>query len=291
LFIPSDRLPPGFLDSIGHTTEPVEPRLAATIVLMRDAATPASIVSSPEARPGKTSGKRVPDPATGTEVFMLRRNRSAGFVPGAWVFAGGRVDAADAAVSLWSGDTVPSNPSPGFWMAAVRELFEETGVLLARDVRGEFAPDASHEVVASWREKLLEDECTLADVLSGLDARIAADRIVHFAHWITPVAEPRRYDTHFFVGAMPEGRAAAADPREMSDATWISPAAALDRFARGSLPMVFPTVRTLEMLSAFDSVRAALDTLRGTTVAPILPRLVRTDGGVRLVVDEGAGEA
>jgi 8-oxo-dGTP pyrophosphatase MutT (NUDIX family) len=222
---------------------------------------------------------------------MLRRNRSAGFVPGAWVFAGGRVDAADADTSLWSGDTVPSVPSAGFWAAAVRELFEETGVLLARDARGGFAPDASHDDVASWRERLLEDECALADVLAALDARIAADRIVHFAHWITPVDEPRRYDTHFFLGAMPDGRMAAADPREMSDAAWISPACALDRFARGRLPMVFPTVRTLETLAAFDSVDTALDAFRGRTVAPILPRLVRADGGVRLVVDEGAGEA
>jgi 8-oxo-dGTP pyrophosphatase MutT (NUDIX family) len=291
MFIPGDRLPPGFIDSLESMAEPVEPQPAATIVLMRDAATPASTVRSPETRPRNSSEKRVDEPAARTEVFLLRRNRSAGFVPGAWVFAGGRVDAADADVASWSGDTVPSTPSPGFWAAAVREMFEETGVLLARYGSGEFVPDASSDDVASWRERLLEDECTLADVLAALDARIAADRIVHFAHWITPVDEPRRYDTHFFLGAMPESGIAAADPREMSDAAWISPADALDRFARGGLPMVFPTVRTLETLAAFDSVDAALDALRGRTVAPILPRLVRADGGVRLVVDEGAGEA
>ncbi len=113
---------------------------------------------------------------------------------------------------------------------------------------------------------------------------------MHFAHWITPIAERRRYDTHFFLGALPPGRVAAADPREMSDAAWLSPGAALDRFARGRLPMVFPTVRTLETLAAFDSIGTALEALRGRTVAPILPRLVRAEGGVRLVVDEGAGE-
>jgi 8-oxo-dGTP pyrophosphatase MutT (NUDIX family) len=291
MFIPGERLPPGFIESIGRTGEPVEPRPAATIVLMRDGVKPASAVRFPETRPGNSSGNRVDEPAATPEVFMLRRNRSAGFVPGAWVFAGGRVDAADANVSSWSGDTVPSTPSAEFWAAAVRELFEETGVLLARNGSGGFVPDASHDDVASWRERLLEDECTLADVLAALDARIAADRIVHFAHWITPVDEPRRYDTHFFAGAMPEGGIAAADPREMSDAAWISPADALDRFARGRLPMVFPTVRTLETLAAWDSVDAALDALRGRSVASILPRLVRADGGVRLVVDEGAGEA
>jgi len=262
MFIPEDRLPPGFLEFIRRPGDGVVPRPAATIVLMRDAE---------------------PEP----ELLLLRRNRSAGFVPGAYVFAGGRVDAADADPSLWSGGVPPTEPDAAYWAAAVRELFEETGVLLARDAEGGFARDASDETLADWRESLLEDEATLGGMLDALGLRIALDRIVHFAHWITPVAESRRYDTRFFLGAMPPGREASADAREMSDAVWLSPRAALDRFALGRLPMVFPTVRTLESLAGFESVDAALDTLRGQAVAPILPRLVRVDGGVKLVVDEG----
>jgi len=266
MFIPGERLPPGFIDSIGRAGEVVETRPAATIVLMRDA-------------------------TAGPELFLLRRNRSAGFVPGAWVFAGGRVDEADAEPAVWAGAEVPVEPPPEYWAAAVRELFEETGVLLACNADGTFAPDATAAAGTLWRERLLGDRATIAEVLDALDARIAADRIVHFAHWITPVDEPRRYDTRFFLGALPEGRLAIADAREMSAGVWVSPADALDRFARGRLPMVFPTVRTIETLAAFGSVDAALEALRGRTVAPILPRLVRADGGVRLVVDEGAGGA
>lgn len=261
MFIPGERLPPGFMDRVGRG-EAMEPKPAATIVLMRDAATP--------------------------EILLLRRNRSAGFVPGAYVFAGGRVDEADADPALWRDVGSPTEPSPAYWAAALRELFEETGVLLARDRAGVFVADATHPAVGRWRERLLEDEATLADALSDLDAQLAADRVVHFAHWITPVAEPRRYDTRFFLGALPEGRTAAADPREMSDAVWLSAGEALDRFARGRLPMVFPTVRTLESLAEFDSVDAALEGLRRRPVAPVLPRLERVEGGVRLVVDEGA---
>lgn len=263
MFIPEDRLPPGFVDFIGRRGEGVVPRPAATIVLMRDA-------------------------AAGPELLLLRRNRSSGFVPGAYVFAGGRVDEADADPSLWSGTELPSEPPPAYWTAAIRELFEETGVLLARDPAGEFAADASDEAMAHWRESLLEDGATLRGMLESLDLRLAVDRVVHFAHWITPVAESRRYDTRFFLGAMPPGRTATADAREMSDAVWLSPAAALERFALGRLPMVFPTVRTLESLAEFESVDAALESLRGQPVVPILPRLVRVDGGVQLVVDEGA---
>jgi len=263
MFIPEERLPPGFMDTIGRGGAAAVPRPASTVALMRDA-TP------------------------GPEVLLLRRNRSSGFVPGAYVFAGGRVDAADADPLPWSGPAMPGIPPAEYWAAALRELFEETGVLLARDAGGAYAADASDPALSVWRDTLLEDEATLAGMLDRLGLMLAGDRIVHFAHWITPVAEPRRYDTHFFLAGMPESRTASADAREMSDAVWLTPAAALDRFADGTLPMVFPTVRSLESLAAFDSVQSALDYWRDRQVAPVLPRLVRTGRGVSLVVDEGA---
>lgn len=265
MFIPEERLPPGFMETVGSGGSGAVPRPAATIALMRDAGA---------------------DP----EILLLKRNRSSGFVPGAYVFAGGRVDAADAEPLPWSGPAMPVEPPPRYWAAAVRELFEETGVLLARDAGGSFAPDATDPRLAVWRNTLLEDGATLAAMLETLDLTLAGDRVVHFAHWITPVAEPRRYDTHFFLAGMPESRTATADAREMSDTVWLTPAAALDRFADGTLPMVFPTVRTLEALANFDTVQRALDHWRDRPVAPVLPRLVRTGRGVSLVVDEGAQE-
>lgn len=266
MFIPAERLPPGFIERIGTGPETAAtPRPASTIVLMRDT-------------PG------------GAQVLLMRRNRSAGFVPGAYVFPGGRVDEADADPSLWGETPLPARPAPSFWAAAIRELFEETGVLLAREETGGFAPDATTPVWAEWRDSLLEGRTTLRRMLEAHGLRLALDRIIHLAHWITPVAEPRRYDTHFFLASMPASREAAADPREMSDAQWLSPAQALDRFASGDLPMVFPTVRTIEMLAAFETVGAALEGLRDRLVQPVLPRLVRTAHGVTLEVDEGDGQ-
>ncbi|MFW6079617.1 MAG: NUDIX hydrolase, partial [Gemmatimonadota bacterium] len=230
------------------------------------------------------------DGAADPEALLLRRNRSSGFVPGAYVFPGGRVDEADTdprLVELADGLAPDATPEPAYWMAAVREAFEETGVLLARRVDdGEPAPDAAADAtVRRWREKLLEEEATLHDVLEAMSLRLALDEVVRCAHWITPVAERRRYDTHFFAARCPAGREVSHDAREMTDAVWLSPDTAIDRFRAGRLPMVFPTVKTLESLAAFGSVSDALGAFRERDIEPILPRLVRTDGGVGIVVD------
>jgi hypothetical protein len=124
------------------------------------------------------------------------------------------------------------------------------------------------------------------DVLETLEATLDVESTVHAAHWITPVVEQRRYDTHFFVSGLPPGRSIAHDPREMTHAEWLTPAAALARFEQGTLPMVFPTVKTLQLLRDFTSVDHALDALRHRDVPAILPRLVRTARGVGIVVDE-----
>lgn len=263
--IPADRLPPGFAERIERPpAEPAVPVPAATVVLLRDG-------------------------AVGPEALLMRRNRSSGFVPGAYVFPGGRVDEADTDARLLDaadGLAADAEPEPAFWTAAAREAFEETGVLLARDADGRPAPDTGADPgLAEARERLLADEITLLDVLHAAGLRLALRDVAYLAHWITPVAERRRYDTRFFLARWPAGRAVAYDPREMTDARWLAPADALDRFRAGELPMVFPTVRTLESLVGFDTVDAALDAVRGRAVEPILPRLVRTDDGVGIVVD------
>ena len=257
--IPEERLPPGFAAGIDTPpSAPVEPRPAATVVLLR---------------------QRADTP----EVFLLRRNRSSGFVPGAYVFPGGRVDPGDAHPSLAaSASALPGLPAAPYWMAGVRETFEETGVLLAHfDGATPTAADLSH-----WRDALLEDQATLHDVLEALNARLDFGGVAHFAHWITPVAEPLRFDTRFFVAALPRAAEATADAREMSDALWIAPAQALERFRAARLPMVFPTVHTLETLAQFATVEEAVHTLRCRTVNSILPRLVRTDGGIGIVIED-----
>jgi 8-oxo-dGTP pyrophosphatase MutT (NUDIX family) len=165
----------------------------------------------------------------------------------------------------------------------VRETFEETGILLARFTA--VPPDADRR--ALWRHELLEDRATLASLLRALNAVPDLRDMVYFAHWITPLAEPRRFDTRFFAVATPAGAEAVPDAREMSDAQWVSPARALQQFEAGALPMVFPTLHTLRMLQEFETVAEVLTTLRTRAVRTIMPRLVRTEGGVGIVIDEG----
>lgn len=264
--IPEDRLPPGFADSVVEPpARPATPRPAATIALLRDR-------------------------ARSVEVLLMRRHRSSGFVPGAWVFPGGTVDPADSGPALYErirGLSSAPRPEADFWVAAMRELFEETGVLLARDAEGKWVPDASsNRRVDALRRSLMDGSAALMDVLEQVDAPLDTAGVIHLAHWVTPVVEPRRYDTHFFAAGLPDDRVAAPDPREMTEAAWLTPGEALARFERGELPMVFPTVRTLEALRDFDSVEHALTSLRHRKVPRILPRLVRTESGVAIVIDD-----
>jgi recombination protein RecT len=252
--IPFDRLPPGFAERVDDPpSSPALTKPAATVVLVRD-------------------GVRAP------EILLLKRLRSAGFVPGAYVFPGGRVDDADAEPELLAMlPHIPEKPEPAYWLAAVREVFEETGVLLASG-----AYDA--RAFEQQREALLSGGATLLDVMRALSVAPDLSGMVYCAHWITPVAEPKRYDTRFFLAALPDGAEATADPREMSDAVWLTADDALQRFRDGSLPMVFPTVKTIERLARYTSVEQMLSAFRGADIPGILPRLVRLDDGIGIVM-------
>lgn len=240
---------------------PVEPLPSATIVLMRDG-------------------------ASGLEVLLLRRSPRAGFAPGAYVFPGGRVDAGDAAADamrrvdgltperaatrLSLPDADP--PAIAYYVAAVREAFEETGILVG--VRGDGTPpataatDARTELV---RNDLLESRIEFADALLRLECRIAGDALEYLAHWITPERSPRRFDTRFFAARVSDGLDAIVDEREMTEARWITPGAAVFGAMDGTLPMILPTLRTLERLAAFGHTREALAALADATVPTILP--------------------
>ncbi|RMH13022.1 MAG: NUDIX hydrolase [Gemmatimonadetes bacterium] len=287
--IPAERLPPGFAESIERVPEqPAVPRPAATIVLLRDG-------------------------ASGPEALLLRRVRSSGFVPGAYVFPGGRVDESDADPALVSrlDGLTPARaaerlglhdahpPAVAYYLAAVREAFEETGILLARSPGGSPPPTAAESAaLLAERDALLADERPFAEVLDRLGLRIDGSVLEYVAHWITPLVEPRRYDTRFFAAQVPPHSEAVIHPSEMTDARWLTPEAALAACDAGDLPMVFPTIRTLEQLGGFASVREVLDAFAQRPVPAILPRLVRTPTGVGLEVEddeqtsvEGAVEA
>lgn len=269
MVIPLHRLPPGFAERIDHPAgDAAEPKPAATAVLVRD-------------------GERAP------ELLLLKRHRAAGFVPGAYVFPGGRVDEADSDSELVEMlGPVPRGAPPAYWLAVVREVFEETGVLLARSSDGAACADASADpALAHWRSALLDGDAALLDVMRAEDLRPDISRMVYCSHWITPVAEPKRYDTRFFLAELPEGCGATIDEREMSHAVWLTADEAIAQFQRGELPMVFPTARTLHELSRFASIEQALAHYRSATIRAIQPRLVRRDGGVGMELDDLEEEA
>ncbi|MBW3534889.1 MAG: NUDIX domain-containing protein [Gemmatimonadetes bacterium] len=276
--IPEDRLPEGFARAVDRPPErPAEPRPAATIVLLRD-------------------GDR-----GGLEVLLLRRVRSAGFVPGAWVFPGGRVDLDDATPALverleglsreqaaarlgLEPDAEP--PGVAYWVAALREAFEETGILVGRDADGRPAPSiADRPEVRALRDELLEDEDRFPSILDRMGCRMDGAAMEYVAHWITPVAEPRRYDTRFFAAAVAREQEVALAEAELTDHAWLTPDEALSRREEGSLPMVFPTIRTLEGLRGFSTPMEALRAYRARAIPTILPRLVRTPTGIGIEVD------
>jgi 8-oxo-dGTP pyrophosphatase MutT (NUDIX family) len=178
-------------------------------------------------------------------------------------------------------------PALAYYIAAIREAFEETGILVARDASGVAARSAAHDAdVERSRLTLLEDEDAFAAVLGGLGLRMDGASVEYVAHWITPEVEARRYDTRFFAAAVPDGMEAVLNEREVTRGLWLTPEEALERNLAAELPMVFPTIRTLRSLVGFRAPAEALAAFRDQKIATILPRLVRKESGVRLEVDE-----
>jgi len=277
--IPWSRLPPGFRKTVQSIPDdPVTPRQAATVVLMRE---------------GPAAGRP-------PEILLVRRVRSSTFVPGAWVFPGGRVDEADradAALGRWHPSRAPVDlaerldvrliEAAGFLNAALRECLEETGIGagLVRlggegDDRG--LPGTARSTV---RHRLLRDELDWVRTLEALDAHVDASRIAYIGHWVTPIQEPRRYDTRFFLAAVSRRAELDLSEREMNAGTWLPAVDALRLHRRGEMPMVFPTIRTIESLADLPSVDAALAQFAEGRIPRILPTLIAEEDGVRMVID------
>ncbi|MDE3008265.1 MAG: NUDIX domain-containing protein [Acidobacteriota bacterium] len=236
----------------------------------------------------------------GFEVLMLRRNLRSDFVGGAYVFPGGGVDPGDAsprthARILGLSDAQASrrlglvSGGLAYYVASVRELFEEAGLLLACDASGQsvatstaLARALSHE-----REALNAGDLEFVDLLEREDLYVDATALRYLAHWVTPVGPPRRYDTRFFVARAPADQVAAHDQGETVAHRWLRPRDALEAHRRGEFEMIFPTVRNLEALIQFSRVDQVLEYAEGLDAIPrIEPQLVER-GGVVVPVIEG----
>lgn len=216
------------------------------------------------------------DTACGLQVFLMQRTQHAVFLPGFFVFPGGAVDPMDASetmLALCKGtDNAKGSPilnmeqgGLAYKIAAIRESFEEVGLLLAENRSGEYieiAEPGDVEYYAGLRERLNAGQLTLADVCRQRDLSAAVDKLAFFSHWITPVGLPRRYDTRFFVAAASERQTAVPDGQEAIDHIWIAPAEALKRGRRGEFPLSPPTMLTLRELASFETTAALINYAR-----------------------------
>jgi 8-oxo-dGTP pyrophosphatase MutT (NUDIX family) len=299
---PAIRLPPHFAararDVLDGTVAPVTPRDAATVMLLRPGPSPAG---------GGAGG-------SGLQVYMLRRRPSMAFAPGAYVFPGGSVDATDDDDAVaWAG------PDAGEWgrlldappglaralvCAAVRETFEESGVLLAGPaesgsgaVPGDAPAEAGDAPADVWdagvgdegweadRQAVLAGTLTLAGLLRRRGLVLRSDLLRPWARWITPVTEERRYDTRFFAAALPAGQHARDVGGEADETAWMEPGAALAAASRGEIALMPPTAVTLGELRTCGQVPAALAARRRITA--LIPEVFLENGAAWLTVPAG----
>jgi 8-oxo-dGTP pyrophosphatase MutT (NUDIX family) len=248
------------------------PRPAATVVVLRDS------------------------PA-GPEVFLVRRHEGTPFMGGAHVFPGGRMDAADYDASVAWCDGVDhaarqlGSLSPpdamAYHVAAVRELFEEGGVLLARDAAGRFvsltAADAC-ERFKQYRKEVHAGTTSVRAIVEREHLRLALDSLVLFAHWVTPPIDRRQFDTRFFLAAVPPDQAPAHDEAETTHSVWLTPAAAIAQSQAQEIVLPPPTWTTLRELEAFATVEEAVSWARVRRVVRRQPKLVEEEGRRLLVM-------
>jgi 8-oxo-dGTP pyrophosphatase MutT (NUDIX family) len=247
--------------------ELVKPRPASTILLLRDNA-------GPEGR-GEI------------EVFMMVRHYEIDFNSGALVFPGGSVDKGDQEIiarpELYSGGEGLGAVDLSFRIAAIRETFEESGILLARPRGSNALVDAKRagEIEAATRAALCENKTTFREVLTDNGMLLALDELVPYAHWITPEGVPKRFDTWFFLAAAPPDQLGAHDGKESTDSIWVSPREALAGGESGRFKLPFPTTRNLIRLGKQPDVKTALDDAKGRPIVTVMPVLTKLSGGGR----------
>lgn len=240
---------------------------------------------------GQSAGASIQDASTvivlreaddGLETFMVCRHHRSGFMGGAHVFPGGKVDETDLdpgwgarverpaeeiAERLGEADAVTAR---GLLVAAVRETFEEAGVLLARTASGADLP--------TIRARLREGASFLG-LADEIDLKIDPMTLTPYARWVTPEIESRRFDTRFYVAVLPEGQGASHDGTETTSAVWLRPADAIDDMRAGRIKLAPPTVRTLKWLAEFEDAESVIAAALSRKPPLVRPRVVARDGG------------
>jgi 8-oxo-dGTP pyrophosphatase MutT (NUDIX family) len=244
------------------------PKKAATVILLRDKET------------------------EGFDVFLLKRHEKSSFMGGNYVYPGGRVDREDGSLEICSfskgvtleearkilGGALSPEESFAHWIAGIRELFEEAGVLLAYDPKGkllQLKDREQRERLLHYRELLQRDKITICELAQRENLLFALDHLHYYAHWITPEARPERFDTWFFIARYPLGQEASHDQKETTAGAWLTPRKALEENLTGEVVLSPPTLKTLEDLSRFRNIEQIFDSLKKEDIQPILPILTK----------------
>ena len=252
---------------------PVVPRPAATVLLLRE---------------GRDD----------VEVLVIRRHEKLAFMGGMWVFPGGSVSAADAAPAAFAripsssqtscarlaslhGEPIAASACLALAVAACRETFEETGVLLASDAAGQPCDNDLAARLQERRRAIASQPELFAELLQGESLFLRVERLVYWAHWITPSVVPRRFDTRFFLAAVPSDQTAVSDSTETVDHAWMSAAALVAAAQTGNMPVSHPTLYNLMELDAslqqHGSLQGLLAAESQRSVVAILPKMVREE--------------
>ncbi|HEU4423978.1 MAG TPA: NUDIX hydrolase [Pilimelia sp.] len=244
---------------------PATPRVSATVVLLR------------------------PAPEQGFEVYAIRRATTMAFASGMYAFPGGSVDPADSAPVAWVGPTpqewaerlkLSRDAAQAVVCAAVREVFEEAGVLLAGPGPAAVVGDVGGEDWEEIRQSLVARRTSLTAALADRRLAVRSDLLVPWSRWITPDFEPRRFDTYFFLAQLPAGQRTRDVSGEADHTEWITPAGALARHGAGEMAMLLPTLMVLRELAAYPDVGSALRAAADRDPAtPVAPRLAFADDG------------
>ena len=238
--------------------------------------------------------------AGGFEVLLLKRHEKSSFMGGNYVYPGGRVDAKDGLpdmlpfcrglspqkAHLVLKNLKPAEESIDYWIAGIRELFEEAGILFAYDKAGNlFRPRDSddQERFSRSRTSIHRKELSLVELLRRESLSLALDQLHYYAHWITPEARPERFDTRFFLARHPEGQEASHDQKETTAGIWRTPQRALEENLKGELVLSPPTLKTLEDLAQLRTIDEVFASVGKKEANPVLPVLIDLSDGPLLV--------
>jgi len=255
---------------------PVIPKKAATVILLRDK-----------------------DPR-GFEVFLLQRHEKSSFMGGNFVYPGGRVDRDDGSIEVCSyskgitseeaqrilGGAFSPEESLANWIAAIRELFEEAGVLLAYDQQGNLLRlrnQAEQEKFSNYRRLLQKAEIGICEMAKKENLSFALDQLRYYAHWITPEARSERFDTYFFLARCPSEQEATHDQKETTAGVWTAPREALEENLEGKTVLSPPTLKTLEDLARFKTIDELFTSVKNAEIKTILPVLTKISSGPMLI--------